>query len=131
MSLSSLLHLSFFFYGYFFFYYHLIYLFSKFPFGLDQPAINHIFPVSKSMGIDVYTLYTCKKNFMNGFFSCFVWYRICGQWSIPSRSCWYQMFPWCVRARIYSPLNVILLLLFLFANLLQTLLCYDCVFLFH
>ena len=51
--------------------------FFKFPFGLDQPAINHIFPVGKSMGIDVFTLYTsCKKNFLNGFFSCFVWYRI-------------------------------------------------------
>ena len=41
------------------------------------------------------------------------------------------MFPWCVQARIYSLLNVILLLPFLFANLLQTLFCYDCVFLFH
>ena len=29
---------------------------------MDQPAINHIFPVGKSMGIDVYTLYTSYKK---------------------------------------------------------------------
>ena len=69
MSLSSLSHLSFFLYGYFFLLPSNISFFN-FPLGLDQPAINHTFSVSKSMGIDVYTLYTsCKKNFMNGFFS--------------------------------------------------------------